>query len=71
MTAYENDLELYNEYLGIYFHEYKALSDAQKRNVSSEYDPVNLLLETYKYNFWFEMKNRLIKLQEKVVKKNL
>ena len=71
MTAYENDLELYNEYLGIYFHEYKALSDAQKRNVGSEYDPVNLLLETYKYNFWFEMKNRLIKLQEKVVKKNL
>ena len=30
-TMYDNASELYNEYLKIYFDEYKALSNAKKR----------------------------------------
>lgn len=44
---YDNTLELYNEYLEIYFNAYKALSDAQERKLVSKYDHNNLFLETY------------------------
>ena len=51
---YDNASKLYNEYLEIYFDEYKALSDAQKRKLGNKYDPINLFLETYNYDNWFE-----------------
>ena len=51
---YDNASKLYNEYLEIYFDEYKALSDAQKRKLGNKYDPINLFLETYNYDAWFE-----------------
>ena len=44
---YNNASELYNEYLEIYFDEYKALSGSHKRNLGNKYDPTNLFLETY------------------------
>ena len=51
---YDNASKLYNEYLEIYFDEYEALSDAQKRKLGNKYDPINLFLETYNYDAWFE-----------------
>ena len=46
--------ELYNEYLEIYFDEYKALSSAKKRKLGNKYDPINLFLEAYDYDVEFE-----------------
>ena len=54
MTVYDNASELYNEYLKIYFDEYKALSDTQKRELGNKYDPIDLFLGTYNYDVWFE-----------------
>ena len=54
MTVYDNASELNNVYLEIYFDEYKALSDAQKRNLGNKYKPIKLFLETNNYNVWFE-----------------
>ena len=51
---YDNALELYYEYLEIYFNAYKALSDAQKRKLVSKYDHNNLFLETYICDVWSE-----------------
>ena len=51
---YDNISELDGEYLEIYFDKYKPLSDAKKRKLSSKYDPINLFLETYKYDVWME-----------------
>ena len=47
VTVCDNASELYNEYLEIYFDEYKALSGSHKRNLGNKYDPTNLFLETY------------------------
>ena len=44
---YDNASELYNEYLGIYFDQYMALPDAEKRKLGNKYDPKNLFLEWY------------------------
>ena len=51
--AVQNNVsELYNGYLGAYFNQYMALSDAKKRNLG---DPVNLfLVNSYNYNNWFK-----------------
>ena len=46
-TVYDNASELYSVYLEVYFDEYKALSDAQKRNLGNKYNPINLFLQTY------------------------
>ena len=43
---YDDASKLYNEYLGIYFDEYKSLSDAQKRELGNKYDPINSFFET-------------------------
>ena len=53
-TVYENASELYNEYLVIHFDEYKSLSDAKKRELGNKYGPINLFLEKYNYDIWFE-----------------
>ena len=45
----DNVSELYNKYLETFFHEHKAFSDAQKRNLGHKYDPINLFLETYNH----------------------
>ena len=50
---FDNASELHNQYLEIYFDEYKALSDIKKRKLSNKYDPINLFLETYNYYVWF------------------
>ena len=57
---YNNASELYNEYLETYFDEYNTLSDAQERELHDKYDPINLFLETYNYNIWFENEEELI-----------
>ena len=51
---YDNDLELYNEFLEIYFDEYKALSDAKIRELDNKHEDANLFLERYNYYLWFE-----------------
>ena len=53
---YDDASKLYNEYLGIYFDEYKSLSDAQKRELGNKYDLINSFFETYNYDVWFENK---------------
>ena len=53
-TVNDNALELYNEYLEIYFDEYKAFSNAKKGKSGNKYDPIILFLKTYNYNIWFE-----------------
>ena len=59
-TVYNNASELYNEYLETYFDEYNTLSDAQERELHDKYDPINLFLEIYNYNIWFENEEELI-----------
>ena len=64
---YDTSSELYNDLLEVYFHKFKALSDFKKRKLSRKYDPVNLFLEAYKYDVWFE--NRLTQ-KETLIKNN-
>ena len=54
VRVYDNTPELYNEYLEIYFDQYMALLDARKRKLENKYNPINLFLDTYNYNSWFE-----------------
>ena len=51
---YNNASELCKSYLGVYFDQCKTLSDARKRELGKKYDPINLFLETYNYDNWFE-----------------
>ena len=53
---YINALELYNEYLEIYFNQYMTLSDAEKRKLGYKYDPEDLFLKGYDYSVWSENK---------------
>ena len=71
MTVYDNALELYNEYLDIYFDEYKALSDAKKGKLGNKYDPINLFLKHITMMSGLKMKNPLIQLQKKVKDKSV
>ena len=64
-TVCDNASELQNEYLEIYFDEYKAFSDAKKRKVGNKYDLINLFLETYDYNVWFKNKESTDKTSRK------
>ena len=62
---HENASGIYNEYLEIYFNEYKALSDAQTKKLGE-----NMILLIYfsKHIFMIsdlKMKSQLIQLQEK------
>ena len=56
---YDNASELYNEYLEIYFAQYMALPDVEKRKVGNKYDPKNLFLEGYDYSVRSEDKKEL------------
>ena len=58
VTVYDNASELHNEYLEIYFYQYKALSYDRKRKLGNKYGPINLFLETYNYNNWFKNEER-------------
>ena len=51
---YHTVSELYNELLGNYFYQYKALSDVQKRKLGNKYNPINSVFEAYNYEDWFE-----------------
>ena len=51
---YDTDSELYNDLLGIYFHEYDRLIVAKRKTIGSKHDPTNLFFETYNYDLWFE-----------------
>ena len=53
---YINALELYNEYLEIYFNQYMTLSDAEKRKLGYKYDPEDLFLKGHDYSVWSENK---------------
>ena len=62
---YDNASEIYNEYLEIYFNEYKPLSDAQKKDLDNKYDPTDLFHETYDYDIWFENEELADAIQDK------
>ena len=40
--------------LAIYFNEYHELWDAKRNKMKYKHDPIKLILETYKYDVWFE-----------------
>ena len=42
-----------------------------KKQLGNKYDPINLFLETYNYDVWFENEKSTNKLQENVIKTNL
>ena len=51
MNVYDNDSEMYNEYLETYFQQYMDLSDNKKGKLGNKYDPFNLfLVNTYNYD---------------------
>ena len=56
MNVHDNISELYYEYLEIFFDLYMTLSDAQKKDLGNNYNPINLFLETCNYDSWFENK---------------
>ena len=62
---YDNASEIYNEYLEIYFNEYKLLSDAQKKDLDNKYDPIDLFHETYDYDIWFQNEELADVIQDK------
>ena len=43
-----------NEYLGIYFDQYMALLDAEKRKLDNKYNGQDLFLEGYDYSVFSE-----------------
>ena len=59
-----NASELYNEYLEIYFDQYMILLDTREK-MGIKYNPINLFFTGFK------MKNQIMQLQEKMIKKNL
>ena len=54
--------ELYNDFLGIYFHKYFELSDDKRKKIESKYDPKDLFRNGYDVMCGQKMdKNRLVK----------
>ena len=51
---YDTASELYNGLQETYFYKYRALSDVKKRKLGNKYGPINLFLEAYNYDVWFE-----------------
>ena len=64
---YNNASELYNEYLGIYYDQYMALPDTEKRKLGKKYHSKKLFLEGM--IIVCGQKKRLIK-KECLIKKN-
>ena len=54
VSAYDNTSKVYIEYLEIYFDQYMTLSDTWKKELVNKFDSINLFLETYNYDSWFE-----------------
>ena len=72
---YDNDSELYNEYLDIYFNQHMAMSDAQKK-LGNKCDSEKLFLQRFDYSVWFEneestVKEKLANKEESTDKKEL
>ena len=68
LYLYTATSELCNELLGMYFDEYSIFSDAKRIEIGIEYDPVNLMLDTYDYINWPEKEesdDKTIKSDEK------
>ena len=68
---YNNALELFNEYLEIYFNQYMTLSDVKKTKLGDKYDPQNLFLEGCNYGVWSEKEEELTNKKNRLIKKNL
>ena len=51
---YDKTSELYNDFLGIYYHKYYELSDDKRKKIESKYNPNDLFLDGYDYNVWSE-----------------
>ena len=67
---YDKASELYNDSVGIYFHECNEFSNAKRKKLEPEYDPVNLFLETYDSDPQLENEES-IDTTKKVINKNL
>ena len=61
-------MELSNEYLAIFFDQYKNLTDAVKRNLGNWYDPINYFLDTCDHSVWFENEELVDKTPKKTDK---
>ena len=53
-TLYNTSSELYSTYLGIYFGQHMAFPDASKKELGDKCNPINLFLDIYNYDDWFE-----------------
>ena len=51
---YDTASELYLELQETYFDECNKLFDAKRKNIELKYDPVNLFLKRYDYEYWFK-----------------
>ena len=47
---YDKASKLYNDFLGIYYHNYYELSDNKRKKIESKYDPKDLFLDGYDYS---------------------
>ena len=56
---YDTASELYNDFLGIYYHECSELSDNKRNNIESKHDPKDLFLDGYDYSAWSENEEEL------------
>ena len=51
---YDIASELYNDFLGIYYHKCYELSIDKRKKIVSKYDPKDLFLDGYDYSLWSE-----------------
>ena len=51
---YNTSAELYSTYLRIYFGQHMAFPDASKKELGDKCNPINLFLDIYNYDDWFE-----------------
>ena len=47
---------MYKVYVETYFDQCMALSDSKERKLGNKYYPINLFLQTFNYDDWFENK---------------
>ena len=47
---YDTASELYNDFLGIYYHKYYELSDDKRKNIESKYEAKELFVDEYDYS---------------------
>ena len=61
---YDTALELYNDFLGTYYHKCYGLSHDKRKRIESKSDPKDLFLDRYDYSVWLENTEELTNKEE-------